>query len=99
MKPALWGRPFRFTGYRVGWSQYQLTNLFMRYEVECKDIAGISDCSFVAGGESLDQLAAELREHGLTHHPEIMKALTDQERAAMGQKIEQRVAEQEQQRS
>jgi len=66
----------------------------MRYEVECKDIANVSDCSFVAGGETLDQLAAELREHGLTHHPEIMKALTDAERATMQKKIEEKVAEQ-----
>lgn len=62
-------------------------------KLECKDISG-QDCPYVAEGETDEEIKPLLGKHGETVHPEMMAALTDEEKTAMEQKINDRLAQQ-----
>jgi predicted small metal-binding protein len=67
----------------------------MEFKVSCKDIGGFEDCTFVAEGATLREIEEELMEHGMTHHGDVIQALTEAEREAMMRKIADKIAEQQ----
>ncbi len=55
--------------------------------LKCADVAGIA-CDFEATGETDAEAKAKLQEHGMSAHAEMMAGLTDEQKAAMGTKID-----------
>lgn len=61
-------------------------------KLQCHDISG-KDCPFVAEGETDEEVKQKLNEHGHAAHPEMMAGASEEDKAAMEGKIEQRLSE------
>jgi len=56
--------------------------------LKCSEVAGI-DCDFTATGETDAEVTQKLQEHGESAHADMMSALTEEQKTAMGLKINQ----------
>jgi predicted small metal-binding protein len=60
----------------------------MMYEVGCAEVGGFKDCHFVARGHSREDAKQKLWEHGMAEHGDVLSKLSEEERTATDQKIE-----------
>ena len=55
--------------------------------LKCAEVAGVT-CDYEAKGETDAEVKGKLQSHGASAHADAMKAMTDEQKAAMGTKMD-----------
>ncbi len=60
-------------------------------QVACKDV-GVMACSFVARGDSDEEVKMQLDDHGMRIHSKMMNEMSEQQKEEMQRKIDEKLA-------
>ena len=59
------------------------------FKLACKDLDPAGVCDFVASGETKEEVTKAMQDHAAVDHADKMAAMTPEDQAAMGAKIEE----------
>jgi len=59
----------------------------------CREVSGL-DCPYEAEGDTAEEVRQKLSEHGMEEHADEMAAMTDDEKKAMEERIDELLAQQ-----